>query len=142
MSFDVFLNVFKDGEPFGIDRDLVRREFGDAIVEEDPEYSRWRLQYGDNPINSCDVYVSGPNVDPAAISSLLVNRPVAEERLWDSLYRIMRLGHFVLYFPGGRSPLFADEHAIRHCPAGLVEALGPPRVVRAGREIREAIECA
>jgi hypothetical protein len=49
------------------------------------------------------------------------------------------LGPAVLYFPGDAPPLVASAAAGEQLPAGMVEALGWPRVVHSGQEIVEII---
>jgi hypothetical protein len=70
----------------------------------------------------------------------MVARPCEDERLWDSLYRVLQLGRWVLYVPTKRPPLvMADPSHYEHLPPGMREALGPLRVVSSGVEIAEII---
>jgi hypothetical protein len=141
MSFEVFLCNYRDGEPDGIDEAVLRAAFGDAVRRGEPEFSCWRLEYG-SEVNGCDVYVTRVDCDPTRVKALLVSRPVADGRLWESLFRVMRLGHVVLFSPGLPSPLFADPQSVRHVCRDLLDALGEPVVVGSGAEIRAAIEAA
>lgn len=139
MSFDVFLSCYQNGEPSGVEETLVREAFGEALIGENIEFSSWHLEFG-NEIQSCDVFITRLPADPARILSILVSRPVMETRLWESLYRIMQLGNVILFFPGGRSPLFAGEQAVQHFPQDMLEALGQPVIIKNGSEILAAIE--
>jgi hypothetical protein len=137
----VFLCNYRDGEPAGIEEGLLREAFRDAIRRAEPECSCWRLGYGAEG-SGCDVYVTRTEGDPTRVKALLVSRPVADGRLWEALFRVMRLGHVVLFSPGLPSPLFADAGAVRHASRGLLDALGEPVVVGSGAEIQAAIEAA
>jgi hypothetical protein len=139
MSFEVFLCSYRDGEPVGIEEGRLREAFGGAIRREEPECSCWRLEYG-SEVNGCDVYVTWLEGDPTRVKSLLVSRPVADGRLWEALFRVMRLGHVVLFSPGLPSPLLADVGAVRHVDRDLLDALGEPVIVGCGAEILAAIE--
>ena len=141
MSFEVFLCSYRDGEPAGIEEGPLRAAFGGAIRRAEPEFSCWRLEYG-SEVNGCDVYVSRTEGDPTRVKALLVSRPVADGRLWEALFRVLRLGHVVLFSPGLPSPLFADPQSVRHAARDLLDALGEPVVVGSGAEIRAAIEAA
>ncbi len=135
MSFDVYLQCFRGGEPAGLPRAGVRALFP---VGPDSEPDYWRVRYDD--LNSCDIFIVPHPSDGALVRSVCVHRPCRDRRLWDALLGVMRLGPVALYFPAGGSPLVADDAVGPHLPADLVEALGPPRRVGSGLEIRRAIE--
>jgi hypothetical protein len=141
MSFEVFLCSYRDGEPAGIEEGPLRGAFGDAIRRAEPGFSCWRLEYG-SEANGCDVYVTRTEGDPTRVKALLVSRPVADGRLWASLFRVMRLGHVVLFSPGLPSPLFADAQSVRHASRDLLDALAEPVIVGSGAEILSAVEAA
>lgn len=141
MSFELFLSCYRDGKPAGIEEGRLRETFGDALIREDPEFSCWHLEYG-SKIDCCDVFVTRLESDTARVKALLISRPVTEERLWESLFRIMQFGNVMLFFPGGRSPLFADEGAVRHFPREMLDALGKPVIIESGADIVAAIEAA
>jgi hypothetical protein len=137
MSFNVHLQCFQDGEPAGLPRAGVRALFP-VGADSEPDY--WRVRYDD--MNSCDILIVPDPVDGAILRSLCVHRPCGDRRLWDALFAVMQLGPVALYFLGSAPPLVVDDAAIAHLPAELLEALGPPRRVRSGEEIRQAIETA
>ena len=132
MSFELFVQYFDRGEPAGVPRYAVRPLFPVVEAESEPDY--WFVRYDD--LNSCHIGVTPLGSDPTLVESLCVLRPCGDPRLWDTLLVILRLGPAVLYFPGDGPPLVASEQL----PAGLVESLGQPRVVRFGQEIAIAIE--
>jgi hypothetical protein len=138
MSFDLFLQVFDQGELTRISRDRVRDAFGAAFVTES-EPDRWKVLY--DPQNSCDVYLS---VDGSAgmLQGLSINRPCGDLRLWDALAYILALGNVVLYFPGCRAPVIGNVNSRQHLPLDMIEALGEPIVVRSGAEILREVQAA
>jgi hypothetical protein len=80
VSFDVYLQVFENGESAGISRDSVRIAFGAAFVSE-PELNRWEVRYDKQ--NTCDVYLGSQGA--TMLDGLSINRPSGDMRLWDAL---------------------------------------------------------
>jgi hypothetical protein len=138
LSFEVYVQGFKRGEPAGVPRSAVRALF--PVVEAESEPGYWSIRY--DHLNSCHVAVSALPADPALVQSLCVVRPCGDPRLWDALLALLRLGPLTLYSPGEGPPLVASEATGEQLPADMVEALGAPRVVRSGSEILAAIESA
>lgn len=135
MSFEVYLQCYEFGEPAGLRRDAVRALF--PVVESGSEADYWLVKYDD--ANTCRISVNAAHVDRDSLTALCVLRPCGAPRLWEALLATMHLGHVVLYFPGCRCPLVADEAATAHLPADMIESLGVPALVRTGRDISEAI---
>ena len=138
MSFDVFVQTFRNGEFHGISRQRVRDAFGLYLTEPEPNF--WQLRYDD--ANSCDLYLNAHDSDASLVHGFTVNRPCGDHRLWDSLAFILTLSEVVIYFPGGRAPLVAHSGVAQHLPPNMVEALGQPIVVASGREILHEIQTA
>lgn len=136
LSFEVYLQCFDSGGPAGVPREAVRRLFPVVAAQSEPDY--WHVRYDD--LNSCSISIGALGTDPGVLESICVHRPCSDIRLWDALLEVMRLGHVALYFPGNSPPLVASEEAGAHLPRDMVEALGPPRTVRSGREINEIVE--
>jgi hypothetical protein len=102
---------------------------------DDSEIDYWHLWYDE--ANSCRVSVTRRD---NLIEGLTVHRPCGDHRLWDSLYRVLQLGSWVLYFPASLPPLvMADAAHAEQLPPGMRDALGPVRQVRSGHEILEII---
>lgn len=130
MSFDVYLQVFENGESAGISRDSVRIAFGAAFVSE-PELNRWEVRYDKQ--NTCDVYLGSQGA--TMLDGLSINRPSGDMRLWDALALILTMGNVVFYFPGCKAPLVANLNASRHLPRDMIVTLGEPIVALSGAEI-------
>ena len=136
MSFEVYVQCFKGGAPSGIARERVRSAFGQVVTQSEPWL--WSVRYDDT--NGCDIAVSAPDDDDSLVHHLCVSRPCSDRRLFDSLAAVLKLGAVVLYFPGGPSPLVADEAVVADLPPDMVESLGTPVCVGSGDEIIRHID--
>jgi hypothetical protein len=134
MSFDLYLVSFVDQQPSGVPRSAVVGAFGDHVRWED-DHSGW-TQY--NPRDGCSISLRPQKSEPDLISCVSINRPLADQRFFASLYEIMQLGCVALFFPGGKGPLIASLSVARHLP--VFEHLGQPIVVHNGAEILEQIK--
>jgi hypothetical protein len=132
LSFNVFLSIFLYGEPHALADDCVQEAFGAALVEVRAEPESWRLDYDGE---DCEVFVTRRAAGDTGISALMVARPIADERLWDSLYRVMRIGNVLMFYLGCPFPLVADEAAIPHVPGDILEAIGKPVLAVSGADI-------
>lgn len=135
MSFEIYVQSFQNGDQAGISRQLVRDAFGTHLKELEP--NRGQLHY--DFTNSCDVDFDADAADPNLLVGFTVHRPCSDQRLWDSLASILRLGDIVLYFPGCRAPLVARSSVAEHLPSDLFSSLGQPEIVASGSEIHQAI---
>jgi hypothetical protein len=134
MSFEIYIQCFKDGEESaGLSRKKIRAAFGPFVTETEPGF--WQLKY--DPSNSCEVLLAAKG---QMVTGFTVLRPCEDARLWESLIEILKLGNVVLYFPGEGCPLVADESVIPHLPADMVETLGRPKCIKHGAEIQQAIK--
>src|SRR5262249_39591738 len=114
MSFDLFLQWYADGRESGVPETTVAEVFGKFLV---PENERtWRLQY--DARNSAVVFLS--RVPEGKISSLCINRPCADARLWEALYRLLSIGDPILFWPGG-GPVAAHPLVANHLPADVLQ---------------------
>lgn len=136
MSFEVFMHCFRGGQPSGTSAAAVRDAFSNFADDSESEY--WHLWY--DAANDCHVAVTQRD---NLIEALTVHRPCGDSRLWDSIYRVLQLGPWVLYFPARRSPLImADAAHAEHVPPDMREALGPVRQVQSGKDIQAIIRTA
>ena len=135
MSFDVYVQWFRDGAPDGVPEERVRDSFGDALKSEDD--LGWRLSYGDGMTS--DVYLS--RHDDGSVHGITVNRPVGAVELWDALYDLLALQNAVFYFPGGGLFVRAAKTGV-HLPAEMVEVLGPPTCVTSPDDLLRALTAA
>src|SRR4051794_8403935 len=107
MSFDLYLVSYADQKPSGVLRSAIRTAFGDDVKWEDEDLG-W-TKYG--PLDGCSIRWGPMKSDRNLVSDVSINRPVVDERLWASLYKIMQLGCVALFFLGGNGPLIASPSA-------------------------------
>jgi hypothetical protein len=131
MSFEVFVQAFEHGEPAGISIARVKEIFAPFLTEHGPGH--WRLHYDDE--NYCDVRFGPLENDGEILHHLTVFRPCADDRLWEALAAVLKLGNVALYFPGCHAPLVAFESVAQHLPNEMIEALGEPVCVSNGQDI-------
>ena len=135
MSFDVYVQWFRDGASDGVPEERVRDSFGDALKVEDD--LGWRLSYADDMTS--DIYLS--RRDDGSVEGITVNRPVGAHELWRALYDLLALQNAVFYFPGSRLFVRAAEAGV-HLPAEMVEALGPPTCVTSPDDLLRVLTAA
>jgi hypothetical protein len=134
VSFEVFMQCFDDGRPAGVAAEAVRGAF--SHFAEDSELDYWHVCY--DRANSSHIRVTRRGDQ---IEELTVHRPCGDERLWESIYRVLTLGPWVLYFPAPKPPLvMADRSTAEKLPRDMRKTLGPVREVHSGREILEIVE--
>jgi hypothetical protein len=132
-SFDVYLIAFADKQPSGIPRSAVLEACGNSVQWENDEDGVRRSMR----TSSCRISLSDFKGDKNLISCVSVNKPLKDGVLWESLYRILRLGNVALFFPGDNMPLIADESVASQLPE--FPSMRGPIVVNSGSEILEQI---
>ena len=139
MSFEVFVQCFTNGERDGVPDLEIQKAFGSHLSVQDEKW--WRAYYDE--LNSSDILVQRLPADRRLVHFMSVQRPCGDPRLWDALVAILRLGHFVLYFPAKKPPLLIpDESVARHQPKDMVESMGKLVPVRSGQDICHEIQTA
>lgn len=80
-------------------------------------------------------------IDPAAtvVSSIMVWRPAQAVRLNELLFRIMKLGNFILFAPDGAFPIALVADIAAHLPPGMVQGIGVPRIAHSSVELEMLI---
>lgn len=136
MSFDLYLQTFRDGSASGIALDIVRDAFGKYVVEVDEDF--WQVQYG--PEDSSDIFLQPLGDEALLIHTISIHRPCRDMRLWDSLYHLLGLPGTIVYYPGCKSPMVRDSQAGRDMSAQLRESLGEPVIVNNAMDIFQSIE--
>ena len=137
MSFDLYVQSFRNGASWGVSRQRIREVFGSHLTEVQPNY--WTLRY--DGATFCNLDLTAHD-DETMVEGFSVHRPCGDERLWEALASVLGMGNIVLYFPGGRAPLVASSGVTEHLPPDLIEALGQPLVVTSGSEIQREIHMA
>ncbi len=130
MSFEAFVQCFKDGELATVPRRQVRDAFGSFLIEGGA--FDWRLCY--SATDNCDVMLTVDDTNKSLLRVFTVLRPCGDARFWDAMASILRLGNVVLYFPANCPPLVADNRVAQHLPPSMIEAMGQPKLVSSGKE--------
>ncbi|HEX9490888.1 MAG TPA: hypothetical protein VF930_11415 [Stellaceae bacterium] len=128
MSFEVFLQCYRDSEPFRFPRAVVEEAFPFAD-RRDP--GCWELKFPDG--GRSDLYID----DELEIWNLMVSRLARSPELWTGLFDILRRTGSMLFWPGGGS-VVADESVVPHLLPDII--MEPLTVVREGSEILPIIE--
>ena len=136
MSFDLYLQTFRDGSASGIALDIVRDAFGKYVVEVDEDF--WQVQYG--PEDSSDIFLQPLGDKAFLIHTISIHRPCRDMRLWESRYLLLGLPGAIAYYPGCKSPLVRDPQAGMEMPAQLRESLGEPVMVNDAMDVFQSIE--
>src|SRR5262249_54668338 len=93
VGFEVYLISFDRGQLGRLPRSAVKDAFGEHVhwKERDsgrPQYDSGRLQYDDRHWSDVSFWPTKPHPDPEAIGAVVVDRPVSDGRLWDTLHQI------------------------------------------------------
>ncbi len=136
MSFDLYLQRFRNGEAAGVAVEVIRDAFGKHVVEMDDDY--WQVQYEVD--ESSDIFLQALPDDASGIHTISIHRPCKDVRLWNGLYMLLELSGTIIYFPGCAAPLTRDPLADITMPTGMRESLGKPVIVQSGLEIFQAVE--
>jgi hypothetical protein len=135
VSFDIYVQWFRDGASDGVPEERIRESFGDALKVEDD--MGWRLSYGHDMTS--DIYLS--RRDDGAVEGITVSRPVVASELWQALFDLLGMQSAVFFFPDGG--LFVrSEGAGEHLPPSMLEALGPPTLVASAADLIRAVNAA
>jgi hypothetical protein len=135
MGFELYLRCYAGGQPFGLPRADVRALF--PIEEKESKRDSWSIRYDGQ--NACRIGITAADSDGEEITSLCVDRPCSDLRLYEALLSILRMGSVVLYFPGEAPPLVASDSAVVDLPQDAIESLGRPKTVQSAEEILDII---
>jgi hypothetical protein len=133
VGVEVFVNWFENGAPAPVPLSAVLATFGVAAGA--PEEQGFPVSYG--PEDDSFVYAKAD--DKGELTGLMVERPCADVRLWDSILTLLRLGNGVCFWPGG-SCAVGRVDTIRHLPSDMAADLGEPAVAATGAELAHAFE--
>jgi hypothetical protein len=124
MSFEVYLQCFRQGKPAGVPRDLIKPLF--PVIEEESEPDYWKVFYDES--DWCNLSITPLASDPSLVYAICAWRPCGDRRFWSSILSVMRLGAIALYWPNS-PPLIASRATEAELPADMIECLGECRVV-------------
>jgi hypothetical protein len=132
MSFDIFLQCFRNGKQYGFPFALVERGFGPyKHIRND---HCWILAYPDG--GHCELFV---DTTKEHIEDFMVSRPPASPEFWGTILELLQQTSSCLYWPGG-GPAIAYASVRNHLPPDMIESLGEPTIVSSPEQIVEAIK--
>lgn len=129
---EYFIQGHSNGKADGIALQAILDAFDKQ--ESDHKNGFYRLYYDET--NVCDFTVGLEN---EVVTNICVHRPCGHQRLSESIFDVLRIGPYVLFAPGGNSPIIAQPHMRAHLPDGMVEALGKPMLVHQAEDILTAL---
>jgi hypothetical protein len=131
MSFDLFLQSFKDGAPTTFPTALIEKGFGPYAAIREPRC--WVLRYPNGGYG--ELYVDAAQ---ESLGHFMVARPPDSPEFWRALLDLLQQTSSCLYWPGG-GPVIANPTVRNHLPPDMIQSLGEPIFVSAPEQIVEAI---
>lgn len=133
MSFDLYIQCFRNGETASFPRQWLYEAFG-AYASERIELNVMVLSYPDG--GGGDLYPDKGD----DVHSFSINRPRGE-LMFDDLFALMRRAGLALYWPSLEPSLtVTDACVIAGLPKDMVELVGPATIASSGADIIAAIK--
>ena len=131
MSFDVFLQCCRDGEPAKFPRAIFEEIFGPYIASRSAHFVR--VEY---PDRACaDIYLG----DEESIDGMMFNH-FGGDAFFDGLYSITdRVEGVVLWPDAAPNCAVTDVATLIHLPEDLIRTCGPAIVVGDGKAMKDAV---
>lgn len=129
MSFDIWFQRFRGGEPAPISSSMVYQLFGPFIVHDGGSFIRVRFPDG----SGADIW----GKQRPAFSGLTFNH-CGGEQFANAFFELLKRTEAVIYWPDGGC-VVADPAVISQLPAFLTAQFGTPTVVHSGRQIFDRI---
>ncbi len=130
MSFDVFLMCVRDGEEATFKREVLEEVMGRGAIN--PDYPLSNVYYADG----MSVIYGGDDED---IDSLMFNH-FGGDTFFDRLWELAdRTGSFLTWPDGECSLAVTCPEMIDQIYPSVIESVGPPIIVRSGKELENAI---
>lgn len=132
MSFDIFVQCFRDGEAVTFKRAIFDEIFDRFAVTREAKFMRVEFPDG----GGADIYVD----EGDALDSVMFNH-CGGDAFFDALYQLADRVKGIIYW-ADEAPCSAitDAAVLEHLPEDLVEGVGPPALVRDRDGITDAIE--
>jgi hypothetical protein len=133
MSFDIFLQCFRDKAPATFERSNFEDVFGAYIVSRESNPGFVGVKFPDG--SHADVYIS----ELENIDGLMVNH-CGGDAFFQALYQLADRTKSSIYWPGSApSSVVTDDATVLHLPEGFAENFGTT-VVKDGAGIIGAIQ--
>ena len=134
MSFEIFLQCYRNGEPATFKRTILEEAFGLRDTSRNRRPWFFKVDYPDG--GGADVYPD----DGDDQQGIMFSR-CGGDTFFDALYRLAEVTKSVIFWPY-QSPAVAvtNETTVAHLPSCFLdEGIGPAHVVHSGRELRDYV---
>lgn len=130
MSFDIFLQFYRNGEPATFKRSVFDEIFETETDQNDPDFVQ--PEYPDG--SGGDIYV-GEN----DIQCIMFNH-CGGDIFWAKVYELLYVTQSLVFWPaGGPAAVVGRADALKHLPSGFDEMFGKIHVVANARELEALI---
>ena len=134
MSFDIFVQCFRNREVATFKRAVVEEIFGPYVTRRGPGGEIERVKYSDG--GGAEIY--GDKQDDLVGISF---DHCGGDAFFDALFQLADRIKGVVHWPGvGPSSVITDAAVLEHLPADFVEGCGPPALVHDRDGITDAIQ--
>jgi len=135
VSFDVFVQCFRNGEIATFKRAILEEIFGPYATQRGPRGEIKRVDYPDRA-GGAEVYGG----DEEDLNSVMFTH-LGGEPLYDGIYRLAdRIMGIVYWADVPPCCAVTDAATLLHVPADFIEGCGPAVVAKSGAEIIAAIQ--
>jgi|SRR5579864_324451 len=135
MSFDIFVQCFRDGEVATFKRTILEEIFGPYVTQRGSNREIERVDYPDRT-GGAEIY--GDREED--LKSVMFTHG-GGDALYDAIYRLVERIEGVVYWPDlGPCCAVTDAATLPHLPRKFLESCGPAVVAKSGAEIIAAIQ--
>ena len=131
MSFDIFLQCYRNGETVTFKRELVEELFGPSSGNFDPHFMRSNF----SDLDGGDIYLEGEDNQ-----GLMFNH-CGGDRFFQAMWELADRTQSIIFWPD-RPPGLAitTPETLKHLPPDLLDGFRPAKIVRSGKELSGYIE--
>jgi hypothetical protein len=131
MSFDIFVQCFRNKEPATFKRAIFDEIFDSFVVDQRKHFLRVRYPDG----SGSDIYVD----DDDNLESIMFNH-CGGDAFFEALYLLAKRTKAVIFWPNvDHISVVTDAETLQHLPSKFVDEDGRPEVVSNGEAITDAI---
>ncbi len=113
MSYTIYFQAYENGGDGKINVQNIIECFEPYIIKKD-EFG-FRVKYDE--LNTSFIYI---NIENHFCDGFSVNRPCVDEKLYKSIFRVMKLGNFVSLAPSDDEYYIFDPLTIKHMPSNMI----------------------
>ena len=126
MSIEWYICAFKNKNEQYVPTDKILEIFSNYKIKKFTDYIEIDFGY--------DIVAVFFELTEDKITNLMISRPILNDELKKLLYRIMKLGNFILYSPDGIYPIMVAKDIEKEFPDDMIEVLGDPKIAETEKE--------